>query len=84
MDHIYEMVRILRAGRHIAEFTQDELAKRAGVSRKMIVNMELQREGTTADDIEAVRVALEEAGIVFLPSTEDRSACVGFLRNPPK
>ena len=65
---------LLRAGRTLADLSQEELAVRAGVSRQTLVKIESASrnvaKGVGADSIDKVRIALENSGIVFLPRTD--------------
>jgi DNA-binding XRE family transcriptional regulator len=82
MDHVHEMMDVLRAGRYLVNLNQDELAKRANVSRKMIVNIEAKKIGTPIDAIEAVRQALEKAGVGFISSTSEMGPGIALKRKP--
>lgn len=44
-----------------------DLAKASGVHRNTISNFETQRFGGSHEAVEAIRAALEAAGVVFLP-----------------
>ena len=58
----------MRAGRALIEWSQQELAERAGVSLPTIKRMEKVGPGRSAGDtIEAVQSALESAGVQFIP-----------------
>lgn len=57
----------IRAGRALVEMSQDDLAQAAGVSRPTIKRMESKGpENSSAGNVEAVRRALESAGVVFV------------------
>lgn len=60
----------LRAARALLRMEQKELAERAGVSLPSIKRLE-QMEGaltaTRVSTIEAIRAALEKAGVAFIP-----------------
>ena len=58
----------MRAGRALIGWSQQELADRSGISLPMIKRMENVGPGRSAGDtIEAVRSALEIAGVQFIP-----------------
>lgn len=58
----------MRAGRALLEWSQQDLADRSGVSLPTIKRMEKVGPGrSTGDTVEAVRKALEAAGVQFIP-----------------
>lgn len=56
-----------RAGRALAEISRDILSKLSGVDAEVIGNFERKLEKPDADTRLAIRRALEDAGVVFLP-----------------
>lgn len=59
----------LKAARALIDMSQGELAKRAGVNINTVVFMEkrgTENISSAADKVQAVRQALEDAGIEFL------------------
>lgn len=56
-----------RAGRALAELSREVLAKRAGVAALVIENFERRLHKPEPAEIEAIALALEEKGIVFIP-----------------
>ena len=57
----------IRAGRALVNWSQDELAKAAGVSRPTIKRMETKGPGvSSAGNVDAVMKALEGAGVSFV------------------
>lgn len=64
----------IRAARSALGWSAENLGKRSGVSRRTIVSMEAAEGVPSANTstLEAVRKALEAAGIEFIGSPEDR------------
>lgn len=54
----------------------------AGVSRQILVRLERGDDNVLADSIKRVRAALENAGVVFIPSGEGRGPGVAERRIP--
>jgi len=69
VDTLNDVVTALRAARALLDIRQDELARRAGVSRKMIGRIEEGGKKIPFDTIQKVQSALEKDGVVFFPST---------------
>jgi transcriptional regulator with XRE-family HTH domain len=67
-----------RAGRELLEWTQERLAKTAGLGLSTVRNFETMRREVSSEAIDTIRSALENAGIVFL--TEGRSEIGVLLR----
>ena len=80
MDSISEITRLLRAARSLLGLSQEELAGLAGVSRQIIARMERGEDNIVAESIQRVRSALEEQGIVFIPSEKGRGPGVAERR----
>jgi transcriptional regulator with XRE-family HTH domain len=56
----------LRAGRHLANLTQADLAERTGLSLPTIKRVESDRDVSVSDDaVAAIRRAIEDAGVEF-------------------
>lgn len=75
----------IRAARALLDWNQPRLAEAAGLSTPTIRRMEGDKGPgkSTAENVEAVRRALEDAGIVFLASGEIRDGGPGVrLRSP--
>jgi transcriptional regulator with XRE-family HTH domain len=73
-----------RAARALVDWTQDELAARAGVGRSTVRGFEggqhmLQRATATA-----IRQALETAGVTFLQAEVGAGPGVRLTRPPPE
>jgi transcriptional regulator with XRE-family HTH domain len=54
-----------RGARGLLKITQPELAKAAGVSESTIIDFERSRREVSAEMIQAMRIALEVAGVMF-------------------
>jgi predicted transcriptional regulator len=69
----------IRAARALLDWTQPELAEAAKLSLPTITRMEGEPgpSGSTEANVEAVKRALEEAGIVFLGAKENRDGGPG-------
>lgn len=58
----------IRAGRHLAGLSQADVAAATGFSLPTIKRAESDREvSVSADTIEAIRKAIEAAGVEFIP-----------------
>lgn len=56
-----------RAGRALVEMDQAVLAKAANISRNTIVDFEKGRRTPGANNLAAIRAALEQHGVEFIP-----------------
>jgi transcriptional regulator with XRE-family HTH domain len=56
----------VRGARALLEMTQPELAKKAGLGLSTVVDFEKSRRRISADAEDALRTALEHAGVVFI------------------
>jgi DNA-binding transcriptional regulator YiaG len=56
----------VRGARALLEMTQPELAKKAGLGLSTVVDFEKSRRRISTDATDALRKALEHAGIVFI------------------
>lgn len=61
------IISLLKAARTALGVPPDQFAKEAGVSRRSLSRLEAADSETTLKTIRAVRQALEEKGVVFLP-----------------
>jgi DNA-binding XRE family transcriptional regulator len=56
-----------RAARALIRITQDELAAKSGVSKRAIVDFEAERSTPIKHNLAAIKGALEQGGVEFLP-----------------
>lgn len=56
-----------RAARGLLGWSQDQLAEAANVARVTIANFETGRSRPVANNLAAIRAALEAAGVSFIP-----------------
>ena len=56
-----------RAGRALIEWTQPRLAEASGLGLSTIVDFEKSRRAVSSDAVQAMQVALETAGVEFIP-----------------
>lgn len=57
----------VRAARGLINWTVRDLAEKAGVHRNTVTNIETGRYGGSPEAIAAIRQALENAGVEFIP-----------------
>jgi transcriptional regulator with XRE-family HTH domain len=71
--------RQIRAARGLLSWSQDELARRAGISRPAVNRIEGGAD-VLAKSVRQVEAALVEAGIAFLPAGSDEGEGVRLAR----
>jgi Predicted transcriptional regulators len=84
MESMRETIAVLRAARVLAGMSQSDLAAAAALSRQKIVRMENGAGNVPLEVVEAVRVALERAGIVFNAGTKLQGTSIAMLRDRPR
>lgn len=70
-----------RAGRGLLDWTQDDLAKQAGISRSTIRGFENGQHALQKASVNAIRAAFERAGLRILDTDPEGGAGVRFA--PP-
>jgi predicted transcriptional regulator len=68
----------IRAARALVGFTQKVLAKKSGVSEISIKNIERGVTDARGSTLEAIKVALEKAGVLFLDAGDMRDGGRGI------
>lgn len=61
----------IRAARALVDWSQEELAAKAGVSLSTVRDYEKERRGGEMGGLKTIRRALENAGVIFLPGEDD-------------
>jgi DNA-binding XRE family transcriptional regulator len=80
MDTLQEHVDVIRAARVLVGMSQADLASACGLSRQIIVRMENHKGNVTVAALSAARSVLEQAGVVFIPSTSSRGPGIALVR----
>jgi transcriptional regulator with XRE-family HTH domain len=84
MDSLSDIAGLLRAARALLKLRQDQLAKRAKVSRQMVARIESVGKGIPFEAIEKVRSALEKEGIDFFPATTTHGPAIALRKGAQK
>lgn len=70
----------IRAARSLIGWTQEELAAEAGVSVDSVKRAERSTSDPRSSTLEAIRLAVEKAGVIFLEAGDDGGSGVRFKR----
>jgi transcriptional regulator with XRE-family HTH domain len=73
----------IRAGRALLNLSQDELAESAQVGVSTLRDFESQRRAASGDGLPGMRRALEKAGVLFLPATDEHGPGVALAAPRP-
>ncbi|MGH6845881.1 MAG: helix-turn-helix domain-containing protein [Methylocella sp.] len=73
----------IRAGRALLDWSQEQLAEKAKVGLSSVRDYEKERRGGEAGGAKAIRLALEDQGVVFLPSEGDLGPGVRLTAKTP-
>ncbi len=57
----------LRAARGLVNWSREELARRAGTTERTVARFELEEGSARQTTMDAIRTALEAAGVEFIP-----------------
>jgi transcriptional regulator with XRE-family HTH domain len=72
----------IRAARALLGLSQQDVAQRAGVSTRTIVNLENRDRQPIAATVKAVTAALVEAGVIFIPAEGGEGPGLRLARPP--
>src|SRR5260370_11262918 len=73
----------IRAGRALLDWSQDQLAEKARVGLSTVRDYEKERRGGEVGGAKAIRLALEDHGVVFLSSEDDYGPGVRLVASMP-
>jgi transcriptional regulator with XRE-family HTH domain len=73
-----------RGARGLLDWTQSDLAKAATLGLSTIKNFESDRRDTTPANLNAIRRALEDAGIEFIPAKVGKGVGVRMREDRPR
>jgi transcriptional regulator with XRE-family HTH domain len=65
-----------RAARALLKWSQTQLAETAGVSLSTVNDFEIDKREPRADNLTAIRRALEDAGVEFIPAKNGKGVGV--------
>ena len=74
----------IRAGRALIRMSQDELARRSGLSIPTLRRIETDQKGVSVDAVGTVQKILESEGVEFLPETESATEGVRKRKDAKK
>jgi transcriptional regulator with XRE-family HTH domain len=69
-----------RAARGLVAWLQDQLAKHAGVGNSTVRDFEKGRRVPLDDNLAAIRSALEDAGVEFIPARSGKGVGVRLIQ----
>jgi transcriptional regulator with XRE-family HTH domain len=69
-----------RAARALLKWSQTQLAESSGVALSTVADFEIDKREPRADNLSAMREALEDAGIEFIPAKSGKGAGVRLAR----
>jgi transcriptional regulator with XRE-family HTH domain len=73
----------IRAGRALLDWSQEQLAEKAKVGLSTVRDYEKERRGGEVGGAKAIRLALEDHGVVFLSSEDDYGPGVRLVASMP-
>ena len=72
-----------RAARGLAAWSQDQLAEQAGVGNSTVRDFEKGRRVPLEENLTAIRRALEDAGVEFIPAKNGKGVGVRLREDLP-
>jgi|SRR6185437_3425155 len=73
----------IRAARSLVNWSQEQLAKVAGVALTSVRDIEAEKRAGNAGSVSSVRRALENEGVEFVPGSDDYGPGVRLVSNRP-
>lgn len=74
----------IRAARALMEWSQETLAEKSGVSLSTVRDVESQRRPLDTSAAAEIHLALENAGVIFIPGSPDAGPGVRFVAGRPQ